>query len=155
MGARNILLTQSKGTILFNSMGLGYRPMGEALPRMRNGVLVAFETGKTTTYSLNTAQERGVLFVGPGVEVYTGMIVGLSTREGDIDINVVKGMALTNMRQSFKNIKPPLTPPVEMTIEQALDFIEDDELLEITPHSLRLRKKFLTKLDRVRAARHT
>jgi len=153
MGVRNILLTQSKGTILFNSMGLGYKPMGEALPRMRNGVLVAFETGKTTTYSLNTAQERGVLFVGPGVEVYTGMIVGLSTREGDIDINVTKGMALTNMRQSFKNIKPPLTPAVEMTIEQALDFIEDDELLEITPHSLRLRKKLLTHLDRVRAKR--
>ncbi len=153
MGARNILLTQSKGTILFNSMGLGYRPMGETLPRMRNGVLVAFETGKTTTYSLNTAQERGTLFVGPGVEVYTGMIVGQNTRENDIDINVTKGMALTNMRQSFKNIKPPLTPPVEMSIEQALDFIEDDELLEITPHSLRLRKKLLTHLDRVRAKR--
>ena len=96
-----------------------------------------------------------MLFVGPGVDVYPGMIVGLNTREGDIDINVVKGMALTNMRQSFKNIKPPLTPPVVMSIEQALDFIEDDELLEITPHNLRLRKKFLTKLDRVRAARHT
>ncbi len=155
MGARNILLTQSKGTILFNSMGLGYRPMGETLPRMRNGVLVAFEPGKTTTYSLNTAQERGTLFVGPGVDVYTGMIVGQNSRENDIDINVVKGMALTNMRQSFKNIRPPLTPPVEMSIEQALDFIEDDELLEITPHSLRLRKKLLTHMDRVRAARHT
>ena len=153
MGARSILLTQSKGTILFNSIGLGYKPMGEALPRMRNGVLVAFENGKTTTYSLNTTQERGTLFVGPGVEVYTGMIVGLNTRDSDIDINVVKGMALTNMRQSFKNIRPPLTPPVEMTIEQALDFIEDDELIEITPHNIRLRKKLLTHLDRVRQQR--
>jgi len=153
MGARNILLTQSKGTILFNSIGLGYKPMGEALPRMRNGVLVAFENGKTTTYSLNTAQERGTLFVGPGVEVYTGMVVGLNTRENDIDINVTKGMALTNMRQSFKNIRPPLTPPVDMTIEQALDFIEDDELIEITPHNIRLRKKLLTHLDRVRQQR--
>ena len=153
MGARNILLTQSKGTILFNSIGLGYKPMGEALSRMRNGVLVAFENGKTTTYSLNTAQERGTLFVGPGIEVYTGMVVGLNTRENDIDINVTKGMALTNMRQSFKNIRPPLTPPVEMTIEQALDFIEDDELIEITPQSIRLRKKLLTHLDRVKASR--
>ena len=153
MGARNILLTQSKGTILFNSIGLGYKPMGAALSRMRNGVLVAFEKGKTTTYSLNTAQERGTLFVGPGIEVYTGMVVGLNTRENDIDINVTKGMALTNMRQSFKNIRTPLTPPVEMTIEQALDFIEDDELIEITPQSIRLRKKLLTHLDRVKASR--
>ena len=114
---------------------------------------MAFENGKTTTYSLNTAQERGTLFVGPGIEVYTGMVVGLNTRENDIDINVTKGMALTNMRQSFKNIRPPLTPPVEMTIEQALDFIEDDELIEITPQSIRLRKKLLTHLDRVRQQR--
>ena len=153
MGARNILLTQSKGTVLFNSIALGYRSMGETLPRMRNGVLVAFETGKATTYSLNTAQERGTLFVGPGVDVYAGMVVGLNNRESDIDINVTKGMALTNMRQSFKNIKPPLTPPVEMSIEQALDFIEDDELLEITPKNIRLRKKLLMHLDRVRANR--
>ena len=153
MGARNILLTQSKGTVLFNSVALGYRPLGETLPRMRNGVLVAFETGKATTYSLNTAQERGTLFVGPGVDVYAGMVVGLNNRESDIDINVTKGMALTNMRQSFKNIKPPLTPPVEMSIEQALDFIEDDELLEITPKNIRLRKKLLMHLDRVRANR--
>lgn len=153
MGARNILLTQTKGTVLFNTLSLGYKAAGEALEKLRNGVLVSFDRGKASNYSLENAWERGILFVGPGTEVYEGMVVGLNSRENDMEISVTKEKNLTNMRQSVKEIKVGLTPPLVMSIEQALDFIEDDELLEITPHSLRLRKKLLTHLDRVRQQR--
>lgn len=153
MGARNILLTNTKGTVLFNTMSLGYRSKGTAMEKIRNGVLVSTDFGKSMAYSLENAQERGVLFIGPGVDVYEGMIIGLNSRDQDMDINVTKGQAKTNVRSANKEMKIALTSPIEMSIDQALDFIEDDELIEITPLNIRLRKKFLSKTDRVRANR--
>ncbi len=153
MGTRNILLTNSKGTVLFNTMSLGFRPMGSTLEQLRNGVLVSNDEGKAMAYSLENAQNRGVLFITPGMDVYEGMIVGLNSRDQDMDLNVTKGQAKTNVRSANKDMKIALTAPVIMSIEQALDFIEDDELIEITPHNLRLRKKFLSKLDRTKASR--
>ena len=155
MGARNLLLTATKGTVVFNTMPLGYRQMGTALARTRNGVLVANDTGKSMAYSLENAQERGELFVEPGEEVYEGMIIGLNSRENDMEINVCKDKAKTNVRSATKEMKISLTPAIKMSIEQALDFIEDDELIEITPLTIRMRKKFLTHPERVRAARRT
>jgi GTP-binding protein len=121
--------------------------------RQRSGVLIAFETGKALSYSLEAAQQRGVTFVEPNEEVYEGMIVGLSSKDNDIDMNVTKGKHLTNTRASNKDVKTVLTPAYKMSLEQALDFLEDDELLEVTPKNLRLRKKHLTHLERVRVAR--
>ena len=104
-------------------------------------------------YSLENAQNRGVLFITPGTDVYEGMVIGLNSRDQDMDISVTKGQAKTNVRSANKDMKIALTAPIIMSIEQALDFIEDDELIEITPHNLRLRKKFLSKLDRTKASR--
>ena len=111
--------------------------------------------GKSMAYSLENAQERGVLFITPGVDVYEGMIIGLNSRDQDMDINVTKGQAKTNVRSANKEMKIALTAPIEMSIDQALDFIEDDELIEITPENIRLRKKFLSKNDRVRQCAKT
>ena len=127
--------------------------MGAGLDQIRNGVLVSNDTGKAMAFSLENAEERGLLFVEPSEEVYEGMIIGLNSREGDMEINVCKDKAKTNMRSANKDMKISLTPAVKMSIEQALDFIEDDELLEITPHYLRLRKRFLSKTDRIRQNR--
>mgnify|MGYP001593711499 FL=1 len=127
--------------------------MGSTLEQLRNGVLVSNDAGTAMAYSLENAQNRGVLFITPGMDVYEGMIVGLNSRDQDMDLNVTKGQAKTNVRSANKDMKIALTAPVIMSIEQALDFIEDDELIEITPHNLRLRKKFLSKLDRVKASR--
>jgi GTP-binding protein len=153
LGARNLLLTQTRGTAIINSNFEGFYPQGVVSERTRNGVLVAFETGKALAYSLEAAQARGVTFVDPNEEVYEGMIVGLSTKEKDIDMNVTRGKHLTNTRSANKDISTVLTPAYKMSLEQALDFLEDDELLEVTPKSLRLRKKYLSKLDRIRALR--
>jgi len=153
IGARNLLLTDTRGTAIFNSIFAGYKPIGTVADRTRNGVLVAFETGKVLSYSLENAQERGITFVDPGEDVYEGMIVGLNSRDSDIDINVTKGKHLTNTRSANKDMKTVLTPSYRMSLEQALDFIEDDELLEVTPKSLRLRKRYLNKLQRTRFER--
>ncbi len=153
IGARNILLTDTRGTAIISTLFAGYQTCGPTLDKLRNGVLVAFETGKATAYALETTQERGITFIEPGDEVYEGMVIGLNTRENDIDMNVIKGKHLTNVRSSNKETKITLSPPLKMSLEQALDFIEDDELLEITPKNLRIRKKLLTKLDRVRFKR--
>jgi GTP-binding protein len=153
LGARNTLLTATRGTAIFNSIFAGYGPIGPALTDLRNGVIVAFETGKALAYSLEAAQERGTTFIEPNEEVYEGMVVGLNSRENDMDINVTKGKHLTNTRSANKDIRTILTPAYKMSLEQALDFIEDDELLEVTPVSLRIRKRFLTKVDRIKFKR--
>jgi GTP-binding protein len=153
IGARNILLTDTRGTAIISTLFAGYQTCGPALDKLRNGVLVAFETGKATSYALETTQERGITFIKPGDEVYEGMVIGLNNRENDIDMNVIKGKHLTNVRSSNKETKITLSPPLKMSLEQALDFIEDDELLEITPKNLRIRKKLLTRLERVRFKR--
>jgi GTP-binding protein len=153
MGARNILLTATKGTVLFNTISLGYRAMGQANEQLRNGVMISFDNGKASNYALDNAQERGTLFVEAADEVYEGMIVGLNSRDQDMEISVTKDKALTNMRAANKDTKSTVSPAIRMSIEQALDFLEDDELLEVTPHNLRLRKKYLTVTERKRHKR--
>ena len=153
IGLRGVLLTSTRGTAEFSSQVIGYEPMGDPLPKTRQGVLVSTETGPASTFGLNVAQGRGVTFIEPGTDVYEGMIIGQHSRENDLKINVVKGKKLTNIRSSTSDIAIQLTPPVEFSLEQSLGFIEDDELLEITPKSLRLRKKVLNADDRYRLAR--
>lgn len=143
IGLRNVLLTATKGTVIMNSLSAGYEPLGADLKQLRNGALIAWVPGTATPYSLQSAQDRGTTFIGPGTEVYAGQIVGLNTRSDDMELNVVKEKHLTNMRSSSSDGVVQLTPPVIMSLEQCIDFIESDELLEVTPKSLRLRKKEL------------
>jgi len=150
LGLRNTLLTLSKGTAVISSIFLRFEPVGGAMPRLRNGVLVASENGKAVTYGLNIVQGRGIVFISPQTQVYQGMIVGLNSREEDIDINVTKEKKLTNTRASGSDESLTLTPPTVFSLEQSLDFLEDDELLEVTPKSLRLRKKYLNPIERKR-----
>jgi GTP-binding protein len=150
LGLRNILLTTTRGTVIMNSLSDGYQPLGPELKQLRNGVLVAWESGTTTPYALQTAQERGTCFVEAGVKVYAGQIIGLNKRGEDMDINVVKEKQLTNMRSTSSDGVVQLTPATILSLEQCLDFIENDELLEVTPKSLRLRKKELDPTKRKR-----
>jgi GTP-binding protein len=150
LGMRNILLTNTKGTIVMNSLVIGAQPVAPALDQLRNGVLIAFETGVTTPYSLQTAEARGTIFVGPAEKVYAGQIIGLNTRQEDLEINVCKAKHLTNMRSTSSDGTVQLTPPTVFSLEQCLDFIENDELLEVTPKNLRLRKKELDPTKRKR-----
>ena len=151
LGLRNALLTTSKGTAVMNSLFLRYNPCSAPIPKLRNGVLIAYETGKAVAYGLDIAEQRGSTFIFPQTEVYTGMIVGLNSKQGDLEINVAKEKKLTNIRSSNSDISTILTPPIIMSLEQCVDFLEDDELLEVTPKSLRLRKKILNSLLRKRA----
>ena len=153
LGLRNQLLTISRGTATMSSTFLRYEPLGPPLPRLRNGVLVSSETGKAVTYGLNVAQGRGITFIGPQTMVYEGMIIGLNSRENDIAINVTKEKKQSNVRSSTADIAVALTPPTILSLEQSLDFLEDDELLEVTPKNLRLRKRYLTEAERAKAAR--
>ncbi|MBP9703071.1 GTP-binding protein [Candidatus Woesebacteria bacterium] len=147
IGLRTLLLTQTKGTVLFSSQVDGYEPVGKELPKIRSGVIVASHSGDSLAYGLAAAEERGVLFVGPAVPVYEGMIVGQSPKEQDVRMNVCKGKQLTNMRSKASDGVIQLTPPTILSLEQSIDFLENDELLEITPISLRLRKKNLTGIE--------
>jgi GTP-binding protein len=153
IGLRNLLLTATKGTVIMNSLPHGYQPMGPRLQKTRSGALMATEAGSTTAYALDNAEARGTLFVGPGTTVYQGMIVGQNTRGDDLDVNVCRGKQLTNMRTSSSDGTVQLTPFTDLSLEQCIDFIEDDELLEVTPKSLRLRKRFLDPNQRKRAAK--
>lgn len=150
IGLRNILMTQTKGTVIMNTLSAGYQPIGAPLKQLRNGVLVAFETGTTTPYSLQTVEERGICFVDAAEKVYAGQIVGLNNRLDDMEINVCKAKHLTNMRSTSSDGVVQLTPPTKLSLEQSIDFIEDDELLEVTPENLRLRKKELNHKARKR-----
>lgn len=154
IGLRNLLLTATKGTVIMNSLPHGYQPLGPKLQKTRSGALIATEAGSTTAYALDNAESRGVLFVGPGTTVYQGMIVGQNSRGDDLDVNVCKGKQLTNMRTSSSDGTVQLTPFTDLSLEQCIDFIEDDELLEVTPKSLRLRKRFLDPNQRKRAAKN-
>ncbi len=153
LGARNILLTATKGTIIMNSLLDSYAPLGTPLEQLRNGVLIAWEAGVSTPYALQNAEERGILFVGPGEPIYAGQIVGLNGRNDDLEVNVCKEKHLTNMRSKSSDGVVQLTPPTILSLEQCLDFIENDELLEVTPKSLRLRKRELDHNKRKRAAK--
>ena len=154
IGLRNILLTDTKGTVIMNSLPHGYQPIGAKLQKTRNGALIAFESGMTTPYALEMAEARGELFIGPTIEVYAGMIVGQYNRSDDLEINVCKAKQLTNMRSKASDGTTQLTPYTELSLEQCIDFIEDDELLEVTPKNLRLRKRVLDPNQRKRAAKN-
>lgn len=154
IGLRNNLLTATKGTVIMSSIPCGYRPTEGRFKPERNGALVAFEDGVSTSYALDAAQARGVLFIPPQVPVYQGMIVGLSNRKEDIDINICKEKQLTNMRTHASDGAIQLTPYTQLSLEQCLDFLLDDELLEVTPKSLRLRKRQLDPIKRKRENRN-
>ncbi len=153
IGLRNNLLTATKGTVIMSSIPCGYRPIEGKYKPERNGALVAFEDGVSTSYALDAAQARGVLFIPPQVPVYQGMIVGLSNKKEDIDINICKEKQLTNMRTHASDGAIQLTPCTQLSLEQCLDFLLDDELLEVTPKSLRLRKRQLDPIKRKRENR--
>lgn len=143
LGLRNVLITNTKGTVILNSLTIDYQPQGPALQQLRNGVLISFERGTATPYSLENAQERGLCYVGPGEKVYAGQVIGLNNRGDDLEINIVKEKHLTNIRSSSSDGIVHLVPHIILSLEQCLDFIENDELLEVTPKSLRLRKREL------------
>ncbi len=153
LGARNELLTATKGTIIMNSLLDSYAPIGKPLEQIRSGVLIAWEAGVATPYALQSAEERGELFVGATQKVYAGQIVGQNTRQDDLEVNVCKEKHLTNMRSSSSDGVVQLTPYTNLSLEQCLDFIENDELLEVTPKSLRLRKRELDHKKRKRTAK--
>jgi GTP-binding protein len=131
-----------------SSLTIGYQPMGGLIPQTRNGALISFETGVATPYSLENAQERGSVFTAPGEKVYAGQIIGLNLRKEDMEVNICKEKHLTNIRSSSSDGTVQLTPPVILSLEECLDFLEDDELLEATPDSLRLRKRYLSSNER-------
>mgnify|MGYP000864202915 FL=1 len=153
IGLRNHLMTASKGTVLMSSIPKGYREIEGKYKPERSGVLISFETGVSTAYALDMAQARGILFIPPQVPVYQGMIVGLSNKKDDIDINVCREKQLTNMRTHASDGAIQLTPFTNLSLEQCLDFLLDDELLEVTPKSLRLRKRQLDPVKRKREAK--
>jgi len=152
LGFRSSFLTSTRGESTMNAMFLGYEPSRGEIVSNRNGVLVASEQGFAITYGLNNAQERGLTFIEPGTQVYEGMIVGLNSRLQDIPVNVCKKKKKTNVRSSTSDITVKLTPPLKMSLEQAIDFVNKDELVEVTPKNIRLRKKLLTYSQRLRSA---
>lgn len=154
IGLRNQLMTATKGTALMSSIPKGYREIEGKYKPERNGVLISFESGTSTAYALDMAQARGILFIPPQVPVYQGMIVGLSNKKDDIDLNVCREKQLTNMRTHASDGAIQLTPYTNLSLEQCLDFLLDDELLEVTPKSLRLRKRQLDTIKRKREAKN-
>lgn len=152
IGYRGDFMTDTKGNGILNTIFDGYSEYKGDLFYRQTGSLIAFEAGEAITYGLFNAQERGTLFIGPGVKVYSGMVVGQSPKAEDIEINVCKTKKLTNTRSSSADEALKLTPPKIMSLEQALDFIDTDELLEVTPESLRIRKKILDPTLRKRAS---
>lgn len=153
IGLRNHLLTATRGTVIMSSIPSGYKPVESKYQPERNGALISFENGVSTAYALDQAQARGTLFIPPQAEVYQGMIVGLSNKKEDIDINVCREKQLTNMRTHASDGAIQLTPHTQLSLEQCLDFLLDDELLEVTPKNLRLRKRQLDPIKRKREAR--
>ncbi len=154
IGYRNEFMTDTKGNGVLNTLFDGYGPYKGDIQYRKQGSLIAFESGESVTYGLFNAQERGVLFIGPGEKVYSGMVVGQNGKGDDIEVNVCKKKQLTNTRASGSDDALKLTPPRLLSLEQSIEFIETDELLEITPKSLRIRKKILDPTLRKRAARN-
>jgi GTP-binding protein len=151
MGLRTRILNVTRGEgILFHRF-FEYGAYRGELPMRKSGSMIAMTNEKSAAYALDTLQTRGTLFVGPGAECYEGMIVGESAKEGDMVVNVAKAKQLTNMRASSADKGIQLTPPVVFTLEEALEYIEDDELVEITPQSIRLRKRILSAINRKKA----
>ena len=150
-GYRNEFLTDTRGEGIMASVFDSYAPFKGELSRRNTGSLIAFETGESVTYGLFNAQERGALFIGPGVPVYAGMVVGVSPKQEDITVNVCKKKQLTNMRASGSDDALRLVPCRNLSLEQCLEFLADDELLEVTPKNLRIRKRILDHEKRMKA----
>ena len=148
LGFANEFLTETRGTGILNHTFLDYEKYKGDIVTGKKGALIAMESGTSLGYALNNLQPRGILFVEPGDEVYEGMIVGEHTKENDLVVNTCKGKKLTNMRAAGSDDNIKLAPAKKFTLELALEYISDDELVEITPNHLRLRKKYLSELDR-------
>jgi len=153
IGFRNAFLTLTGGTGIMGSIGIGYRPWAGELSDHRNGALTASSPGRSLTYGLANVQLRGSTFIEPGEEVYEGMIVGIQRRAGDMSVNVCREKKQSNVRAASADIAVRLTPATRLSLEQSLDFLVDDELLEVTPKHLRLRKRYLTEVEQARARR--
>jgi GTP-binding protein len=153
IGFRSQFLTDTRGTGLLNHLFDGYEPWQGEIPHRTNGALVADRAGTVMSYAIEHAQERGEMFVEAGDRVYEGMVVGENARDGDINVNITKEKKLTNIRSSTSDIAVHLFPARKMSLEQALEWISGDEMLEVTPKSLRLRKRALGVTDRARLAR--
>lgn len=153
LGLRSIMMTKTRGMAMISSLFLDYEPKTATEKEKRNGVLIADKSGKALSFGLDIAQKRGITFVSPTEDVYEGQIVGFRPVEGDLEINVCKGKQLTNMRSAGNDDNIQLAPAVKYSLEECLDFIEEDELIDVTPKTIRLRKKNLTRVDRVRANR--
>jgi GTP-binding protein len=150
LGFRYHFLTATRGNGIMHTIFHGYGPMVQVRNSRERGALVAWETGPTTTFGIENSEERGILFVPPGVDVYGGMVVGEHQRPGDLDVNVCKRKQLTNMRQAFRDVDNRLTPPRVMSLDECIEYLAEDELLEVTPKNLRIRKRILDKNERAR-----
>jgi len=153
IGFQSEFLTLTRGTGLLSHVFDEYAPMKPEIASRRNGVLISAEAGEAVAYALWKLQERGRMFVVPGDRVYEGMVIGIHSRDNDLVVNPIKGKQLTNVRASGKDEAIVLTPPVALTLESAIEFINDDELVEITPKTIRIRKRHLLEHERKRAAR--
>ncbi|KXK10430.1 MAG: GTP-binding protein TypA/BipA [Microgenomates bacterium OLB23] len=154
LGIRGTLMTKTRGTAVMSSYFLGYEPKTSGgLESLRGGAMIATQTAVSTTYGILNVQSRGTLFIGPAEQIYEGMVVGVSSRQDDMEVNVCKVKNLTNNRSSGEGVTDSLTPHTIMTLEECLDFLGDDELLEVTPKTLRIRKKFLKEAQRRAANR--
>jgi GTP-binding protein len=153
IGYQGELLTDTRGTAIMNRLFHAYAPHKGPIQGRRNGVLISNDKGDAVAYALWNLEDRGPMMIEPGWKVYNGMIVGEHTRGNDLIVNVLKGKKLTNIRTTSKDEAVRLTPPIRMTLEKALAYIEDDELVEVTPKSIRLRKKLLDENDRKKEER--
>jgi GTP-binding protein len=153
IGYHGEFLTDTRGTGIMNRIFNSWAPWKGVIPGRRHGALVSLENGDSVAYALWKLEDRGRFFIGVGEKIYEGMVLGENTRAGDLDINPVKGKQLTNMRASGKDEAVTLTPPRRMSLEEAIAWIEDDELVEVTPNHIRLRKRFLDPNERKRRSR--
>jgi GTP-binding protein len=151
IGFQGEFLTLTRGSGLMAHLFDDYGPVKADLPGRRNGVLISQEDGAAVAYALWKLEDRGRMFVSPGEKLYTGMVIGVHSRDNDLNVNPVKGKQLTNVRASGTDEAVRLTPPIQLTLESAIEFIDDDELVEVTPKSVRIRKRYLDETERKRA----
>ncbi|NLD68858.1 MAG: translational GTPase TypA, partial [Limnobacter sp.] len=153
IGYQSELLTDTRGTAIMNRLFHSYQPFKGEIGGRVNGVLLSNQSGEAVAYAMFNLEDRGPMIIEPGEKVYTGMIIGIHTRDNDLVVNPVREKKLTNVRASGKDEAVALTPPIQLTLEKAVEFIADDELVELTPKSIRLRKRYLKEHERKRAAR--
>jgi GTP-binding protein len=153
IGFQGEFMNLTRGTGIMSHVFDGYAPVKGEIPERRNGVLISQEDGEAVAYALWKLQDRGRMFVSPGEKLYEGMVIGIHSRDNDLVVNPIKGKQLTNVRSSGTDEAVRLVPPIELTLEYAVEFITDDELVEVTPQSIRIRKRFLKEHERKRASR--